>query len=70
MRDDFDDGGTPMWRARHAPRIIDVTPTTYRPRRRMKFGRALVLIFLAGYVGPFAILFFGVLGIGVWHLFD
>jgi hypothetical protein len=46
--DDWDDGGTPSWRARHT-----------RPRRK---APSLGIMFLIGYLSPFAILLAAVIG--------
>jgi len=64
--DPFDDGGTPMWRARQSA-IIDTSPPITRPVayarawfRRTPLPRIIGLILALFLVLPFAILFGGI----------
>lgn len=64
--DPFDDGGTPMWRARQAA-IIEASPPITRPiaalrawLRRTPLRRVALVIIGAFFVLPWAILFGGI----------
>jgi hypothetical protein len=63
--DEFDDGGTPMWRRRQADRarVINVTPAgaSFRYRlRKMKLHHIVILALFFGIVLPWTILFGGI----------
>ena len=65
--EEFDDGGTPMWRRRQAQaraRVIDVTPlgrgALYYRLRRMKLRHIIILALFFGLVVPWVVLFGGI----------
>ncbi|MCQ8279862.1 hypothetical protein NFI95_15565 [Acetobacteraceae bacterium KSS8] len=53
---EWDDGGTPSWRARNRP--------TKRPIKLPSIG----VMFLIGYIGPFVLLFLGAVVIVGYYL--
>lgn len=61
--DGWDDGGTPMWRSRHARPAVILDGR----RRRLTFGQCALLIVFAGFVLPLAIVVVGLSAMGVAH---
>lgn len=65
-----------MWRARHAPRLEATSDRWWQHRyatvmyaaRRPSFLRFALAIVIVGFVLPWAIIIFGVLGVTLWHI--
>lgn len=64
---DFDDGGTPMWRARHLGPIVEARPKSSIRRllqfyHRTSIIKLMAITFAITFFVPMAVLVFGILG--------
>lgn len=66
MSDFKDDGGTPMWRYR---RTITAPKAGVRAAwKRLPILQQAILVLLFGFIGPFAIIFGGVVVLAIWDV--